>query len=170
MRKNHNYFHTKMPEAWEKIVKFNQDHKFLKIPFVIYAETESLLEKIYTCDSGPINSFTSKIIKYTAFGYLLFTHLSFDNNKTKYDFCRGEDPIKTFCADLKEHATEIINFEKNEVLLLTEKQEKFKKRKFCHICKWQFNEEFNEDKNYFRSWIIAIKQGNILGLPIVSVI
>ena len=39
-----------MPEGWKKILKFTQNHKSLKIPFVIYADTEFLLEKIYTCD------------------------------------------------------------------------------------------------------------------------
>ena len=48
--KNNDYCNIKMPEGWKKILKFTQNHKSLKIPFVIYADTEFLLEKIYTCD------------------------------------------------------------------------------------------------------------------------
>ena len=78
-------------------------------------------------------------------------HYPFDSNKNKYGFYRGEDPMKKFCVDLRKHATEIINCEKKEMLLLTKKQEKkYVKQKVCHICKQEFNEMFNEDENYRR--------------------
>ena len=39
--KNHSYCNMKMPgAAYNKILKFNQEQKPLKIPFVIYADTE----------------------------------------------------------------------------------------------------------------------------------
>ena len=44
--KNHDYCNIKMPEALNKMFKFNQEHKSMKIPFVAYADTESLFEKI----------------------------------------------------------------------------------------------------------------------------
>lgn len=34
-----------MPEVREKIIMFNQSHKFIKIPFIKYVDTEPLLEK-----------------------------------------------------------------------------------------------------------------------------
>ena len=34
-----------MTEAWNKIFKFTPNHKFIKIPFVIYTDTEFLPEK-----------------------------------------------------------------------------------------------------------------------------
>ena len=45
----------------------------MKIPFIIYADMESLLEKIDTCPKNPKNSSTTKINKDTASGYFLFT-------------------------------------------------------------------------------------------------
>ena len=44
--KNHDYYHVKMPEEIKKILKYNQNLKSMKIPFIIYADKESLLEKI----------------------------------------------------------------------------------------------------------------------------
>ena len=38
-----------MPNEDNKISKYNPGEKCLKIPFVIYADLESLLEKISTC-------------------------------------------------------------------------------------------------------------------------
>ena len=59
--------------------------------------------------------------------------------------------MKKFFADLKKPATEIINFEKKDMLPLTEKQKReYNIQKFCHICKQELDEEFNEDQNYYR--------------------
>ena len=63
----------------------------MKVPFIIYADLESLLEKINTCHNSPKKSSTGKINLHTACGYSLFTHCSFDVTKTKYDYHRGKD-------------------------------------------------------------------------------
>ena len=64
----------------------NQEQKSMKIPLVIYTDTESLQEKIHTCDNVsivPTKPFKSKINKHTGCNYSLFTHWSFNNNKGK---------------------------------------------------------------------------------------
>lgn len=45
MWKNHNYYHVKMPKEHDKILKYNQDQKFRKIPIIIYTHTENMLKK-----------------------------------------------------------------------------------------------------------------------------
>ena len=57
-----------------KILKYNYREKSTKVPFIIYAELESLLEKMNTCHKNPKNSSTTKINKHTPSGYSLFTH------------------------------------------------------------------------------------------------
>ena len=52
-----------MPEKYHSILKHNQRQKPIKFLFVIYADTESLLEKINACDSNPEKLFTPKIDK-----------------------------------------------------------------------------------------------------------
>ena len=47
------YCHVKIPEAHNKKLNYNQDQKSIKIPFIVYADTESLPEKIHTCDNDP---------------------------------------------------------------------------------------------------------------------
>ena len=58
-------------------VKFKQEKKSMKIPFAIYVNTESLLEKIHTCNNAHIvlaESFTSKINKlYSVRSYIIHT-------------------------------------------------------------------------------------------------
>ena len=60
---NHDYCYVEMPEKDNKILKYNQREKSMKVPFIIYADLESLLEKINTCHNNPEKSSTTKIIK-----------------------------------------------------------------------------------------------------------
>ena len=42
-----------MPEEDNKILKYNHGEISMKVPFVIYADLESLLEKMSTCNNNP---------------------------------------------------------------------------------------------------------------------
>ena len=97
--KNHSYCHTKVPEE--------QNNTF-KNPWkrVISVGTDFLLEKIATCHNNPQEFYTTNISKHTACGYSLLTHCSFDSTKSKHAFYR-EDPMKSFCKDLRKHPKEI---------------------------------------------------------------
>lgn len=70
----HNDGYLKMLEAWKKILNFTQNHKFLKIPYIVHASIEWLLEKLHTWDTDPIKTFTSKINKHMQCRCSLFTH------------------------------------------------------------------------------------------------
>ena len=39
---------------------------------------------------------------------------AFDNIENKYSLYLGEDCMKKFCTSLREHATNVINFEKKK--------------------------------------------------------
>ena len=108
-----------MPTKNNNIIKCNQGEKSIKLPFVIYADLECLLEKMSTCQNNPNESSTTEINKHIPSGCSLFTHCSFDRAKNKLDHYRGKDCMKTFCKDLREHATKIINYEKKEMIPLT---------------------------------------------------
>ena len=109
---NHDYCYVEMPEEDNKILKYNHGEKSMNVPFIIYADLKSLLEKTNSCHNIPEKSSTTKINKHTPSGYSLFTHFSFDTTKNKLDYYRGKTCVKNFCQDLKEHATKIINYEK----------------------------------------------------------
>ena len=102
-----------MPIEDNKILKYNHGEKSMKVPFIIYADFESSLEKMNSCHNNPKNS-TTKIDKHTPSGYSLFTHHSFDTTKNKLDYYCGKNCVKNFCLDLNEHATKINNYEKKK--------------------------------------------------------
>ena len=103
-----------MPEEDNKILKYNYGEKYMKVPFIIYADLESLLERMSTCHNNPEKSSTTKINKHTASGYSSFTHCSFDATENKLDYYRGKNCMKNFCLGLREHAETIVNNEKKK--------------------------------------------------------
>ena len=121
--------------------------KKMRAPFVIYADLESLLEKMNTCHDNPKKSTTTEINKHTPSVYSLFTDCLFDTTKNKFDYYRGKNCMKNFCLDLREHATKIINYEKKEIIPLTKKEKKMQnKKKVCYICKKGFSTDDNNKK------------------------
>ena len=161
---NHNYCNVEMPNEDTKIIKYNQGEKSIKLPFVIYADLECLLEKISTCYNNTRESSTTEINKHTPSGYSLFTHCSFDKTKNKLDYYRGKDCMEKFCKDLREHATKIINCEKKKMIPLTTKEEiDYNKQKICYICKKKLI------KKIIKEEIIAFIQENIEVLLIMYV-
>ena len=93
---NHNYCHVEMPTKDNNTIKYNHGEKSMKLPFVIYADLECLLEKMSTCINNPNESSTTKINKHTPSGYSIFTHCSFDESKNKLNYYRGDDCMKKF--------------------------------------------------------------------------
>ena len=112
--KNHGYFYEEMPKVDNKILKFNHGKNSVKVSFIIYAGTESLLEKMNTCHDNPENSSTVKINGHAPSGYSLFTHCSSDATKSKFGYYKGKNCMEIFCKDLKEHAVKIRDYQKGK--------------------------------------------------------
>ena len=55
----------------------------MKVPFIIYADLDSLLEKISTCQNILEKTLTTKINKHKPSGFLMFTQCLFDSTKVK---------------------------------------------------------------------------------------
>ena len=125
---NHNYCHVEMLTKDNNIIKYNQGEKSIKMPFTIYADLECLLEKMSTCQNNPNKSSTTKINKHTPSGYSFFTHCSFDESKNELNYYRGDDCMKKFCKDSREHSTKIINYENKKMISLTTKEEIYHNR------------------------------------------
>ena len=144
---NYDYCHAEMPTKDNNIIKYNQGEKSIKLPFVVYADLECLLEKISTCQNNPNESSTTEINKHTSSGYSLFTHCSFDKSKNKLNHYRSKDCMKKFCKDLREHAAKIINCEKKKMMpLTTEEKIHYNEQEICYICKKEFDK--NDKKHY----------------------
>ena len=141
---NHDYCNIEIPTKDNNIIKYRQGEKSIKVPFVVYANLECLLEKMNTCQNNPNESSTTEINKHIPSGYSILTHCSFDQTKNKLNHYRGKDCMKKFCKDLREHVNKIINYKKKKMIpLTTEEKINYNEQEICYICKKEFDE-----KNY----------------------
>ena len=85
-----------MPKESSNILQYNQGEKSLWMPFIIYASTESLLEKI------PEKSSTTKITQHTLWGFSFSQTVHLVAIKIN-SFYRGADCMKKICANLRNH-------------------------------------------------------------------
>ena len=66
----------------------------------------------------------------------MFTNYSFYAANNKLDCYRVIDCMENFCKDLREHRMRIVNYEKKEMMPLTdEENESCEKQNVCYICK-----------------------------------
>ena len=148
--KDHDFCDIKMPDEDNKILKYNPGEQSLKVPFIIYADLECLLQKIKSCQNNPEKSYTEKKAVHKPSGYSLVTCCSFDKSKNERKYYRGEDCMKMFCKDLKEQAMKITNYEKKEMIPLTdEKKEEHENSEVCYICEKEFCTD-EDNKNEFK--------------------
>ena len=50
---NHDYCYIEMAKEDIKVLKYNLGEKSMKVPFIIYVDLDSLLEKMNTCHNNP---------------------------------------------------------------------------------------------------------------------
>ena len=77
-----------------------------------------------SCENNPNNSYTERKAMHELSGWAIFKNCSFDTTKSKLDYYRGTDCIKELCKNLKDQALKIINYEKKEMIPLSEEQNK----------------------------------------------
>ena len=90
---NHDYCCVEMLNQDNEILKYNHGEKSMKAPFIIYADLESLLEKMSTCYDS-LEKLSTKINNHTPSGYSLFMHCSFDETKNNLNHDRGKNCMK----------------------------------------------------------------------------
>ena len=128
-----------MPAPGEKI-KFKNYHKQMQVPFVIYADFESII-KPYQAAAGDKSEIKSKH-QACGFGYQI---VRYDGASSNVRIYRGEDAGEQFLKSLHQEVINInANFAKPKPLHMSEKNEKdFQSATQCWICQ----KEFNDDKN-----------------------
>ena len=125
-----------MPEKGKNILQFTDYQKQMKAPFVIYADSESILEKMDTCIPAPGESSTTQIDKRKPCGFS-FVAVRSDGEVVKDFLYRGEDCVQRFLAALVETESELREFLKQKAPLQMTEQDwrDFKSAASCHICK-----------------------------------
>ena len=127
-----------MPEEGKNILSFQNYHKQMKAPYVIYADFEALVKKIHGCERGPDSknkSYTDKAEWHEACRYSYIVVKS-DGEVTGSKVYRGENVVRTFLSDILQEETKIRESlaTPKPIVMTDEDWEDYKNAKNCHIC------------------------------------
>ena len=142
--------------APENILKFTNFERKLKVPFVVYADFETIVEPITLDKTDPTNpifieagldsesSFTVKTHKHHPYSFAYYIKCDFDDTKSMFKSFRGQDAQKVFVNWLENDCKAIFNKFLDRIVPMTPltiKQEtKFRQAKQCYICEKPFND------------------------------
>lgn len=140
---------TTLPSEDEKMIEFKAHEKQLNAPFVIYAETEAILQPITDCSENENEMDTSVKGAYQkhiphSIGYYLHSHYPnlVESRYEKYEKSIANPDCATwFVNELKKIGEEvypILNTNKRMDPMSKEEETHFMSRRSCHICGEQF--------------------------------
>ena len=90
------------------MLKFKNYHKSEKVPFIVYAEFESYIKPMHSCDPNPESSYTKQYQKHEPSSFCYYIKC-FDDEvyEPKLVSCTGEDAAQKFVEMLEEDIIEI---------------------------------------------------------------
>ena len=135
-----------MPKQGENILKFNNFHKQLPVPFVIYADFEAITNKVQGCEQSEEmknekdrRSYTKAYQTHKDCGYGYKVVCCYNDKYSKdIGIHRDENPVYKFMEKMLEevkYCKAVINKHFNKPLVMTKDDEQcFKTMDGCHIC------------------------------------
>ena len=136
----------KMPTKENNILKFENYYKQQQVPFVIYADFESILEKIQGCKPYDEKSYTQAYQKHTDCSYGYKVVCSYDDKYSKpIQIYRGEKAVYKFMEKMLEEVDYCKNIFKkslNKKLEINDDdKKKFENSTICHVCNKKYKEK-----------------------------
>ena len=134
-----------MPEKGT-MLKFKNYYRREKVPFVIYADFESCIKSIHTCDLNPESSYTKQYQKHEPISFYYYMKC-FDNKiylPIKERSYTGQNAEQVFLKYLQEDIKMIANIPKRCIIFKDKEREQFNEETRCWICKGEFDDN---DKN-----------------------
>ena len=84
-----------MPQKGKNTLQFQNHHRQMQVPFVIYADFEAITEKVQRCTPDNIKSYTNKYKKHTGCSYGCKVVCCYDDKYTNsVKIYRGDEPVK----------------------------------------------------------------------------
>lgn len=136
--RNLNKTKINLPSEKQRILEFKNFKNKEKVPFVIYADIESILKKY---DDPKRTKTLQRYEIHQPFSIAYYLKCSFDDSLSKFRMYTGEDCQKWFVNELQEIAIKIHTILNTIVPMkpLTPEQEyDFHHRKNCHVCEKPF--------------------------------
>ena len=124
-----------MPDK-NPIVRYSNGQHQYKVPFIMYADFESILEPIQGAKNNPNASSTRGVNSHVPSGWRLHSKFAYGKVKKPTTQYRGPNCVERFCEHIISEAKRLYNsFPEVPMIPLTKSQlKKHKKAKTCHIC------------------------------------
>ena len=129
------------------ILKFKNYHRSEKVPFIVYADFESYIKPMQSCDPNPESSYTKQYQKHEPSSFCYYIKC-FDNgvNKPKLVSYTGEDAAQKFVDMLEVDIREITSIPQKKMLFGKKEKEQFDKETKCWICNGKFVDDVENYK------------------------
>ena len=130
---------VEMPK--DPIVTFRDGQNQFRVPFIMYADFESILKPIKSVTPDPNQPYTNRVSEHIPSVWCVYSKFAYGEVSDLLNIYRGKDCIRTFCKYIKEKGYSMYHeFPEKPMLPLTHKRAKeYKEAKKCHICKKLFN-------------------------------
>merc|ERR1711911_488777 len=136
----------KMPEKGKNILHFENFHKQLVVPFVIYADFEAIVEKMHGCQPENNKSYTEAFQKHTDCGYGYKVVCCYDDKYSKpLQLYRGENAVNKFMEEMLEEVNycnkiKEEHFKKDMIMTKADEMD-FETADRCHICNKEYTHQ-----------------------------
>ena len=126
------------------VIKYSAGQYQFKVPFMMYADFESILKPIQGASNNPNASSTREVSVHEPSGWCVYSKFSYHgemtNPLTQY---RGSDCVKKFCEHIISEAKRLYNsFPERPMVPSAESQLKeYERATKCHICFAPFGEK-----------------------------
>ena len=120
-------------------VEFKDGQNQFKVPIIMYADFESILEPMGPQGSGspnPNQPYTNEVNQHTPSGWCVYSKFAYGDVDNLLRLYRGKDCTETFCNYIKDEAHRLYHmFPEKPMDPLTKKQwKKYMRSTKCHIC------------------------------------
>ncbi|XP_022777882.1 uncharacterized protein LOC111319352 [Stylophora pistillata] len=148
--REHEAVREKMPPL-DTFLFFKNYHRKIDVPFVIYADFESIIKPLHTVQPNPKKCYTEKKQKHIPVSFCYYIKCSFDDKHSKkveyIAKSEDEDVAQIFVNMLEEEVKSIYkNHPKKEMIFTDSDVEIFENATCCWLCKGAFNDEHEKYK------------------------
>ena len=135
-----------MPKKGENILKFNNFHKQLPVPYVIYANFEAITKKVQGCRPNDNKSYTEAYQTHEdcGYGYKVVCYYE-DKHSKPIQTYRGKNAVYKFMESMLEeveYCKGVVKKRFNKPLVMDENDELcFELMDICYICSKKYTDK-----------------------------
>ena len=133
-----NYEACKISLSKQSFIKFENLQNKVVVPFIIYADFESILTSINETQKNIV-----KTQKHEASAFAFFTVCKLDESLNTFKLFSGSETSLNFCKILENEIVRIRHLMENEkgIVMSQEEEESFQNSKVCYLCGKEFSLE-----------------------------